>query len=913
MKEIRLADYTPPAFLIDHADLDFDIRDKDTRVHAVLKLRRNPAAKDKKVPLILNGEAQRLLSVKVNGKKLSPGEYKLAPHALVIKNAPSKAVVEIESVNDPHKNTALSGLYAAGPMLVTQCEAEGFRRITFYPDRPDVLATFTTTIHADKKRYPVLLSNGNRIRAGSEGKGRHFVKWEDPFPKPCYLFALVAGKLDKVTDRFITKSGRKVLIEIYVEPGKKKETGFALDAIKKAMRWDEKIYGLEYDLDRFMIVAVSFFNMGAMENKGLNVFNDACVLGRAETATDSDIAFIERVVGHEYFHNWTGDRITCRDWFQLSLKEGLTVFREQEFCGDMDSRALERLKTVWNLRRSQFAEDAGAMAHAIRPASYQAIDNFYTSTVYSKGAEVVRMIQTLIGRKKFRKGMNLYVKRHDGQAATCENFVAAMADANRCDLKQFMLWYSQAGTPVLKVASRYDAKRKEFRLTVNQSCPPTPGQPRKVPMHMPFAVGLLDAKGRDITGTRVLPLRKAREEYVFKNIPAKPVPSLLRDFSAPVHLTYSFTDKELLFLMAHDSDTFNRWEASQKLFMKYLLADAMNHPPPAGGSKSLFCDFGEGSEEAPSPAKTKGLPNSKPGFLLPLPQGERDSFFVPPTFIEALRAVLHDKRMDAATKAMTFSLPSETEHGLALRAQSKLIDPEALYAVRQRVIRNVAAGLADDLWSVFEKLETTLDEKASDGVARGQRSLKNLCLAYLAKTAAHDAVPLAADFVARSSNMTDKIAGLSILVDTSSPLRAKMLDLFEITYKDHPVIMDNWLSVQSSARRPGVLKDVQRLTKHPAFMINNPNRVRALLGSFASNPFGFHAADGGGYRFMGEMIRKIDKLNPHAAAGLAKPFLRWRDYDVKRQKLMKAELTALARHKGLSINCREVVEKSLKG
>ncbi|MDD5585955.1 MAG: aminopeptidase N [Alphaproteobacteria bacterium] len=861
MKETRLADYAPPAFLVDHVDLDFDIREKETRVRASLKVRRNPSVRDKKAPLALDGEAQKLLGIKVNGKKLRSGEYELTSRSLVIKNIPGSALVEIESSNEPKKNTALSGLYAAGPMLVTQCEAEGFRRITFYPDRPDVLATFTATIRADKKRYPVLLANGNRVKSGMEGKGRHFVTWKDPFPKPCYLFALVAGKLDKVAEHYVTKSGRKVLLEIYVEPGKKKETGFAMDAVKKAMRWDEKTYGLEYDLDRFMIVAVSFFNMGAMENKGLNIFNDACVLGRSATATDNDIAYIERIVGHEYFHNWTGDRITCRDWFQLSLKEGLTVFREQEFCGDMDSRSLERLKTVWNLRRAQFAEDAGAMAHAIRPASYQAIDNFYTYTVYSKGSEVVRMIQTFVGRKGFHKGMDLYVKRHDGQAATCENFVNAMADANRIDLKQFMLWYSQAGTPVLDVSGRYDAKRKEYRLTVKQSCPPTPRQSKKAPMHMPFSVGLLDSKGRDLIGTRVLPLRKAQERFVFRNIPEKPVPSLLRDFSAPVRMNCSFTNGELLFLMAHDSDTFNRWEAAQKLFMKFLLADA-----PAS-----------------------------------------------PAFIDALRAVLRDKRLDAATKAMTLSLPSETEHGLALRAQKRLIDPAALYAARQRVLRSLAAGLADDLWSVFEKLESALDQKDSGGTARGKRSLKNLCLAYLAKDAAHDALPVAASLVAHSANMTDRMSGLAVLVDTTSALRVKMLAHFEKAYKDNPVIMDHWLSVQASARRPGVLADVKRLTKHPAFSLGNPNRARALLGAFATNPFGFHAADGSGYRFMSEMILKVDRLNPHTSAGLAKPFLRWRDFDVIRQKMMKAELTGLTKHKGLSVNCREVVEKSLKG
>jgi len=858
-KEIRLADYTPPAFLVDNIDLDFDIQNSHTRVHARLQLRRNPASKNKKAPLVLDGEAQKLLNVTLNGKKLLPKDYKLTPHALTIAKIPTKATLEIESTNEPHKNTALSGLYAAGSLLSTQCEAEGFRRITYYPDRPDVLAKFTVTIHADKKRFPVLLANGNRIASGNEKDGRHWVKWEDPFPKPAYLFALVAGKLDKKATHFVTKSGRKVLIEIYVEPGKLRETDFALADIKKAMRWDEKTYGLEYDLDRFMIVAVSSFNMGAMENKGLNIFNDACVLGRAETATDSDIAFIERVVGHEYFHNWTGDRVTCRDWFQLSLKEGLTVFREQEFCGDMNAHALERLTNVWGLRRSQFAEDAGAMAHPVRPPFYKAIDNFYTSTVYSKGAEVVRMIQTLVGRKGFRKGLLLYIKRRDGQAATCEDFVGAMADANRIDLKQFMLWYSQSGTPVLDVTDSYDANRKEYRLFVKQSCPPTPIQPKKKTMHIPLAVGLLDGKGRDLVGTKVLELRKPQEEFVFKNIASRPLPSLLRNFSAPVRLNYPYTDDQLLFLMAHDSDAFNRWEAGQKLFTKHVLKDAaLSH-----------------------------------------------------RFIEALRALLNDKRVDAATKAMMLALPSEAELGLALRAQNKLIDPVALYEARQKVIHAIAHGLQEDLWRTYKSFDVTLDKRASDGASRGKRSLKNLCLAYLSKAAENKALPIAAALSAQSPNMTDKIAGLSILADAKTSLRAQQLKMFEKQFGAYPVIMDHWLSVQAAARRADVLDDVKRLTKHSAFALHNPNRVSALIGVFTGNPLGFHASNGSGYRFVGEIIVKLDKLNPLATARLAKAFSRWRDFEPKRQKLMYGEIKRLAALKGLSVNCREIVERCL--
>ncbi|MDD4617181.1 MAG: aminopeptidase N, partial [Alphaproteobacteria bacterium] len=570
-KEILLADYEVPAFLIDKVDLDVDIRPNHVKVTAQLKIRRNPESKNAKAPLFLNGEDQKLLGVTVDGRALKKTEYKLTPEGLTIPKMPEKAMVEIVSTHNPYKNTALSGFYASGPMLSTQCEPEGFRRITYYPDRPDVMANFRVTLHADQKKYPTLLANGNLIKSGCEDKGRHFATWEDPFPKPCYLFAMVAGKLDKRTSHFKTKSGRRVLIEIYVEPGRVKETDFALSAIKKAMKWDEERFGLEYDLDRFMMVATPFFNMGAMENKGLNIFNDTCVLGRTDTATDATISFIERVVAHEYFHNWTGDRITCRDWFQLSLKEGLTVFREQEYMGDAHSIPVERLDNVRDLRRRQFAEDTSAMAHPVRPDRYQAIDNFYTVTVYDKGAEVLRMIQTLVSRKGFDKGMALYVKRHDGQAVTCEDFVKAMSDANKIDLSQFLLWYKQAGTPVLDVASDYDPDAKRLTLTVSQSCKRTPGQPVKKPMHIPLAVGLLDRAGKDLIGTRVLSLKEPKETYVFENIKTKPVLSLLRGFSAPVRLNYPCTDDELLFLLAKDTDPFCRWEAGFKLATQRLL------------------------------------------------------------------------------------------------------------------------------------------------------------------------------------------------------------------------------------------------------------------------------------------------------------------------------------------------------
>ncbi len=864
-QETRLADYTAPAFLFKKVDLDVDIRDDHAKVSSRLTLTRNPKAKNKKAPLFLNGEAQTLISVAVNGRKLGKKDYKLTAHGLTLSGLPDKAEIAIVSTHNPYANTALSGFYSSGAMLSTQCEAEGFRRITYYPDRPDVMAKFRVTLHANKKKYPVLLANGNLVAVGDEiGKeARHFAIWEDPFPKPCYLFAMVAGKLDKRVDRFTTKSGREVLIEIYVEPGKTKETSFALTALKKAMKWDEERFGLEYDLDRFMMVATPFFNMGAMENKGLNIFNDSCVLGRTETATDATISFIERVVAHEYFHNWTGDRITCRDWFQLSLKEGLTVFREQEYCGDANSVSVERLDNVRDLRRRQFAEDAGAMAHPIRPDHYQAIDNFYTATVYDKGAEVVRMIQTLIGRKGFDKGMALYVKRHDGQAVTCDDFVKAMSDANKIDLTQFMYWYRQAGTPVLDVSSRYDAKAKTLTLKVKQSCKPTPGQPKKKPLHIPFAVGLLDRSGKDLIGTRVLSLKKPSETFVFQNIKNKPVLSLLRDFSAPVRLNYAFTNEELLFLLAHDSDPFSRWEAGFKLATQLLLS-------------------------APSAEAEKA-------------------------FIEALSNVLRDKKLDPAFKAMVLSLPAEGELGLALQARNELIEPDALYASRKALVKRIAHRLRDDFAAAHKHLAKSVKDTAADGASMGRRGLKNLCQSYLAVTG--DAKILKQVFLqaTKSKNMTDQIAALSILEETTAPLRDKAFAAFEKKWKKTPTIMDKWLAVQASAKRGDVLKTTRRLMNHTAFTLKNPNRISALIGVFAANGMGFHAKDGSGYRFIADMILKIDPINPHSAAGLAKAFSRWRDYNKARQKLMLVELKRLSKQKKLSSNTAEVVGKSLKG
>ncbi len=871
-KEIHLADYEVPAFLVKKVDLDIEVLADNARVHSRFKVRRNPKSKNRKAPLFLNGEAQKLVGVFIDGRKLKPREFKLTSSGLTIPHMPDRATVEVISTNNPYTNTTLSGLYASGSMISTQCEPEGFRRITYYPDRPDVMATFRVTIHADKKKFPVLLSNGNLIASGDEKQkgtksGRHYAVWEDPFPKPAYLFAMVAGKLDKRTSSFKTRQGRKVLIEIYVEPGKIKETGFALAAIKKAMRWDEQRFNLEYDLDRFMMVATPYFNMGAMENKGLNIFNDACALGRTETATDTTISFIERCVAHEYFHNWTGDRITLRDWFQLSLKEGLTIFREQEYMGDAHSIPVERLDNVRDLKRRQFSEDAGAMAHPVRPDRYGAIDNFYTCTVYDKGSELVRMIQTLVGVKGFNKGMALYVRRHDGQAATCEDFVKAMSRANRIDLKQFMRWYKQAGTPVLDVKSVYDADKKTLTLKVRQSCKPTPGQPVKKPFHIPLAIGLLSPRGKDLIGTRILSLKKPLETYTFGNIKQKPVLSLLRNFSAPVRLNYPYTNDELLFLLAHDVDPFSRWEAGFELAKRCLL-DGVSAE----------------SEEA---------------------------------FIAALGKVLRDPLLDEAFKAMVLSLPSEAELGLALKARGQLIEPDGLYVARRKLVKRLAGLLKKDLEKEQKRLARIVKDNAADGVAMGRRSLKNLCLSYLATLGEEQTLKAVYAQATQSVNMTDTIAALGILVDSrfasAVELRTRALAAFEKKWKATPTLMDKWFAVQSSARQKSVLKTVRALMRNSSFTIKNPNRVSALIGVFAANGMGFHSETGSGYRFIADMILKIDPVNPLAAASLAKNFARWRDYDAERQKLMLVQLKRINANKKLSRNTSEVVGKSLKG
>jgi aminopeptidase N len=865
-KPTLLKNYQPSAFLIETVRLDVQINAGETLVHSVLTLAQNPKAKPSKI-LQLDGEALELVSLMLNDAALPKTAYQVTPEQLIINNVPARFTLTLTTRIKPETNTALSGFYQSGSMLTTQCEAEGFRRITYYLDRPDVLARFQVRLEADKTRYPVLLANGNLIAQGKAGKGRHWVEWQDPFPKPCYLFAMVAGDLERVRDSFTTQSGRKILLEIYVEPGNTDQTGIALTALKAAMRWDETAYGLEYDLDRFMIVATSFFNMGAMENKGLNIFNSDCVLAKPDTATDADIAFVERVVGHEYFHNWTGNRITCRDWFQLSLKEGLTVFREQQFVEALNSVHVERVRETRGLRASQFAEDAGPNAHPIRPESYLTIDNFYTATVYSKGAEVCRMLHTLLGERRWQRGMQLYIKRHDGSAATCDDFVAAMAEANRVDLSQFKLWYSQAGTPVLHVTGQHDAKKQTYTLTIKQSCPPTPGQKRKQPLHIPFAVGLLDQQGHELVGTEIIQLHKPVEQVVFKAIAALPVPSLLRHFSAPVRVVYAYSERDLLLLLAHDYDSFSRWDAGQTLFNRVLLR------------------------------------------LVAAAQTKR-KLVAPKAFIAALAPMVHDAQLDPAYAALMLQIPSEQEIALLLANLGKKIDVVAVHKAREFL--RTAIGKAHHAAFAARWRALAPDPYAVNGTAMGQRSLKNLCLAYLAASGEHAALAEAAAQVRQSPNMTDQMLALGILVQSGDKLADRALAQFYTRWRQDDLIINKWFAVQAAAQRRGTLSRIKALLKHPDFNVKNPNTVRALLGTFAhGNPLAFHAPNGAGYRLLAAQVKRLDKLNPQIAARLVQAFDRWRMYAPAQRRLMQAALRDLQKTKGLSANTYEIVSKAL--
>ena len=810
-RTIHLKDYAPPAFGVERVELDVDIRDDHALVTAKLHIARHAPG-----PLVLDGEELELVSVTLNGK---PVAHTVAEDSLTLADVPDAFTLETVTRIVPQQNTKLEGLYQTKHGFVTQCEAQGFRRITWFIDRPDVMARYTTTVRA---RYPVLLSNGNLVAAG-EG----WARFEDPFPKPSYLFALVAADLEVLQDQY---KGKKLFV--YVEPGKLDQAGWAMDCLKRAIAWDERRFGLALDLDQYKIVAVGDFNSGAMENKGLNIFNTRYVLARADVATDVDYFNIDRVVAHEYFHNWTGNRVTCRDWFQLSLKEGLTVFRDQEYGADTYSRALTRIQEVRALRAGQFAEDAGPMRHPVRPQSYLEIRNFYTMTVYEKGAEVVRMQHTLLGERKFQAGMKLYFERHDGQAVTCDDFVQAMQDASGIDLTQFKRWYDIAGTPIVAATSSYE--NGVFSLTVKQSMNP--------PFHIPFAVKIGEHES-------VLSLRQPQETFKFK-VARRPVPSLLRGFSAPVILQYPYTEEELLHLMARDDDPFNRWEAGQRLATATILE--------AGG--------------APSAA-----------------------------YLEAARNVLNDG--DAAFAAEALSLPSES----FLAEQLEVVDPDALHEARNRLRRELARALQDELCSTYEALQTQ-GPYSPDAASAGRRALRNLCLGYLVELG--ESARAYAQFRA-ADNMTDAMAALTALANVDCPERQPALDAFYAKWRGEPLVVDKWLAAQAGSRLPGTLVRVNELLSHPAFDLKVPNKVYALIRSFAANHVRFHAADGAGYAFLAEQVIRLNRLNPQVAARMARAFDRWRKFDAGRQDKARQQLERIRASHGLSNDVAEIVAKAL--
>lgn len=862
-KTVYLRDYTPPAYRVAAIHLTFELGEEATVVTAVAQYQRSQGvAAD--TPLVLDGEEVELLGLKLDGQPLAATAYQVDATSLTVPAVPETFTLEVTTRLYPQRNTALEGLYRSGGKFCTQCEAQGFRKITYYPDRPDVLAVFTTEIYADKQHYPVLLANGNLVAHGDLPDGRHWVRWHDPFPKPCYLFALVAGDLQYVEDQYTTASGRAVTLRLYTEAHNIPKCGYAMGALKRAMRWDEERFGLEYDLDIYMIVAVDDFNMGAMENKGLNLFNSKLVFASPETATDVDYVAIEAVIGHEYFHNWTGNRVTCRDWFQLSLKEGLTVFRDQEFTGDLHDRAVKRISDVRFLRMHQFPEDASPMAHPVRPPSYIEINNFYTVTVYEKGAEVVRMYQTLLGREGFRKGMDLYIQRHDGQAVTTEDFLHAMADANGVDLAQFQRWYEQAGTPQVTVQMTHDAATQTCTLQVSQHCPPTPEAQEKQPFLIPLAVGLLDREGRDLIGTQVLWLRERTQNFTFHGIAEPPLPSLLRDFSAPVQVDYPYSDADLAFLMAHDSDPFNCWDAGQRLAMR------------------VFCQ-GVQAWQA------------------------QEAFGISHAFVSAFQAVLNNAALEPAFRAEALTLPGEGDIVEATRPA----DPASIHAVREQVLRTLAAALRLDWEHWYETLQDT-GEYAPTAAAIGQRTLKNLCLSYLGYVADEGIPELCWQQYRTANNMTDVLAALAVLNRIDCPQRAEALQDFYDRWQHEPLVLDKWLALHATSPLPGALARVQELLAHPRFDIRNPNRVRALIGSFVQrNPLHFHAADGSGYAFLTEQVLVLDGINPQVTSRMVRPLMNWRHYEAGRSAKMRAALEQIAAHSGLSADVYEIVSKSL--
>ncbi|HEY5238875.1 MAG TPA: aminopeptidase N [Rhizomicrobium sp.] len=864
-RAIHLKDYRAPDYRIAEIALAFALDPQATRVTSTMKVARNGTGT---APLVLNGEHLKLISLKIDGA--ASNAYTVDSETLTIPNPPAQFTLEIVTEISPANNTALEGLYVSKGIFCTQCEAEGFRRITYFLDRPDNLAVYTTRIEADKKQYPVLLSNGNLIESGYLAGGKHFSVWNDPFPKPCYLFALVAGDLGVLKDEFVTMSGRNVALSIYVEHGNEPKAAYAMNSLKRAMKWDEEKYGREYDLDIFMIVAVSAFNFGAMENKGLNIFNDKLLLASPETATDDDYARIESVVAHEYFHNWTGDRITCRDWFQLSLKEGLTVYRDQGFSADMRSEGVKRIEDVKALRMRQFQEDAGPLAHPVQPQSYIAIDNFYTATVYEKGSEVIGMLNTLVGREGYRKATDLYFERHDGQAATVEDWVKCFEDSNGRDLRQFRLWYSQSGTPIVEAKGEYDARAKTYALTLKQSLAPTPGQPGKRPMHIPVRLGFvsrgggampLTLDGENATGPdeRVLELTAPERKFVFVGVEEEPLLSLGRHFSAPVVFKTGADRQTRAALMAHDKDDFNRWESGQMLATDLLL-------DMAGSGKTTVDDI----------------------------------------YLDAIGEVLARAEDDRAFAAWMLIPPLESELAMAMLPA----DPDAIHAARVALIRGIQAAHGKRMAELYARQELK-GPYSPDAEAAGRRSLRNALLRYLTSADDEAAAEIAHTHYKNATNMTDMIAGLAALTRMNSRHRDEAFAHFHDRFHADPLVLDKWMSLQAGSPLPDTVERVRALMKDSHFDMRNPNRVRSLIGAFSGNHLRFHAKDGAGYALVGEVNRALDAINPQVAARMSGAFENWRRYDSHRQALMRAELEKALKKETLSANFFEVATKML--
>jgi len=873
LKTIYLKDYLVPEYLVQTIDLNFILDAEHTRVISRLTLNSNPDSHIEHAPLELLGEGLSLVSVALDGVALTEKQYTLTAEALVIEQVPQNQTftLAIENTINPKENSALEGLYVSNDMLCTQCEAQGFRKITYFLDRPDVMTRFTTTLVADKALYPVLLSNGNKIAQGELTNNRHWVTWEDPFKKPCYLFALVAGQLECIEDHFTTMSGRDITLQIFVEAHDKDKCAHAMQSLKKSMQWDEQTYGREYDLDLYMIVAVGHFNMGAMENKGLNIFNTKFVLARPDTATDMDYEHIEGVIGHEYFHNWTGNRITCRDWFQLSLKEGFTVFRDQEFTADQTSKAVKRIDDVNMLRTRQFAEDSGPLAHPIRPEAYIEINNFYTLTVYEKGAEIVRMIQTLVGADNFRKGSDLYFQRHDGQAVTCEHFVQAMEDASGKDLSQFRAWYAQAGTPTITAETQYNAEQQSLSLTLTQSIPT---QKYSEVLHIPVTIALFSDDGSTqalhLQGSEskqnelILELTQQTQTFVFENVATKPHLSLLRGFSAPVKLHIERSLDELAFLLQFDNDSFNRWEAGQQLSTKIIfdLIDAIK-------------------------------------------QGKE--LIIPKVLAQSFKFILEQEWTDLSYLACLITLPAANY----LAEQMEVVDVVAIQQARDIVKRSLAEQLTEQLTALYQANHYA-DAQELNAEVVGQRRIKNLCLDYLTQLNSELSYQLANEQFAGAKNMTDQIAALGALVNSQNPEKGKSLISFYRQWAGEALVIDKWFSIQAMSTQENAFSEVQALLQHTAFDLKNPNRVRALVGAFSqSNPLRFHAENGEGYQFLADQVIALNELNPQVASRMVGALTQWRRFDVVRQKLIKQQLERIINTENISKDVFEIASKSL--